>query len=266
MQMLVSRKNHRKNTLVKISKDVVFGGKKPIIIAGPCAVESENQFRTIAREVKKNGADMLRGGAFKPRTSPYSFQGLGEKGIKIMRKVADEIGLPIVSECLSEEHLGLFKKYVDMVQIGSRNMQNFELIKKIAKLGKPILLKRGMSSSIEEFLLAAEYILKEGNPNVVLCERGIRTFDQSAGNTLDLNGLILIKQLSHLPIIIDPSHSACRPELIIPLSCAGLSAGSDGIMVEVHNKPDKALSDGKQSLTFKSFAELMAIVLKCPNR
>ena len=255
--MLYSRENHPKGTVVKINKDVIFGGKKPVIIAGPCAIESESQFREVARAVKKAGADMLRGGAFKPRTSPYAFQGLGEKGLKIMRKVADEVGMPIVSECLSEEHLDLFKEYADMIQIGSRNMQNFDLLKKIAKLKKPILLKRGMSSTIEEFLLAAEYILNEGNPNIVLCERGIRTFDGASGNTLDLNGLILVKTLSHLPIIADPSHAAGMQDIVIPLARAALAAGANGLIIEVHNKPDKALSDGKQALTPESFAKLM---------
>lgn len=255
--MLYSRENHPKDTVVKINKDVVFGGKRPIIIAGPCAIESESQFREVARAVKKAGADMLRGGAFKPRTSPYAFQGLGEKGLKIMRKVADEVGMPIVSECLSEEHLDLFKEYADMIQIGSRNMQNFDLLKKIARLNKPILLKRGMSSTIEEFLLAAEYILKEGNPNVVLCERGIRTFDGTSGNTLDLNGLILVKKLSHLPIIADPSHAACRQDFVAPLARAALSAGADGLIIEVHNNPDKAKSDGKQALTLEMFDEFV---------
>jgi 3-deoxy-7-phosphoheptulonate synthase len=260
MKMLYSRENHPKDTLVKINKDVIFGGNKPVIIAGPCAIESESQFREVARAVKKAGADMLRGGAFKPRTSPYAFQGLGEKGLKMMRKVADEIDMPIVSECLSEEHLDLFDEYADMIQVGSRNMQNFDLLKKVARLDKPILLKRGMSSTIEEFLLAAEYILKEGNPNVVLCERGIRTFDGASGNTLDLNGLILVKKLSHLPIIADPSHAAGMQDLVIPLARAALAAGADGLIIEVHNKPDKALSDGKQALTPESFTKLMTVI------
>lgn len=254
---LVSRECSPKNTLVKVGKKVIFGGKKPVIIAGPCAIESYKQLLKIARNVKKLGADMLRGGAYKPRTSPYSFQGLEEKGLKIMKKVSDEAGIPIVSEIISVDDLGLFKKYTDMIQIGSRNMHNFDLLRKVAKLQKPILLKRGMSATMEEFLLAAEYILKEGNPNIVLCERGIRTFEQSTRNILDLNTLALIKQESHLPIIVDPSHAAGRYDLVTPLAKAGIAAGADGLIIEVHDDPVNALSDGGQSLTFESFKSLM---------
>lgn len=254
----VSREYQPENTLVKINDKVVFGGAKPVIIAGPCGIESEEQFRTIAEGCKKLGANMLRGGAFKPRTSPYSFQGMGEEGLKLMRKIGDEVGLPIVSECISIEHLDLFDKYVDMIQLGARNMQNFDLLTKVAKLGKPVLLKRGLSAFVDEFLFAAEYILNEGNKNLVLCERGIRTFESSTRNILDLNSLTLIKEISHLPIIADPSHAAGRYDLISPLSRAALAAGADGIIVEVHNKPDEALSDGKQSLTLDSFEEFMA--------
>lgn len=254
---LVSREFHPQNTLVKVGKKVVFGGGKPVIIAGPCAIESYEQLLKIAKTVKKLGADMLRGGAYKPRTSPYSFQGLEEKGLKIMKKVSDEVGIPMVSEIISVDDLGLFKKYTDMIQIGSRNMHNFDLLKKAAKLQKPILLKRGMSATMEEFLLAAEYMLKEGNPNIVLCERGIRTFEQSTRNILDLNTLALIKQESHLPIIVDPSHAAGRYDLVTPLAKAGIKAGADGLIIEVHDNPANALSDGGQSLTFKSFKSLM---------
>lgn len=254
---LASRVSHTRNTLVKISDKVVFGGKKPVIIAGPCAIESEKQLLTIAEKIKELGADMLRGGAYKPRTSPYSFQGMGEEGLKIMRKVSDEVGLPCVSEITSTENLDLFVEYVDMIQIGSRNMQNFDLIQKVADAKKPILLKRGMSATMEEFLLAAEYILKWGNGNVVLCERGIRTFETSTRNILDLNTMALVKKESHLPIIADPSHSAGRYDLVIPLSLAALSAGADGLIVEVHDKPKEALSDGEQSLTFNTFESLM---------
>lgn len=253
---LVSREWHPENTLVTINEDVVFGGDKPVIIAGPCAIESYEQLHEIAKNIKELGADMLRGGAYKPRTSPYSFQGLGEEGLKIMRKVSDEVGIPIISEITSVDDLDCFKKYVDMIQIGARNMQNFDLLQKVAGLEKPILLKRGMSSTVSEFLLAAEYILKRGNPNVVLCERGIRTFETSARNILDLNSLALIKIESHLPIIVDPSHSAGRYDLVAPLAKAGMACGADGLIVEVHNNPAEALCDGAQSLTFNSFKKL----------
>ncbi len=254
---LVSREYHNDNTLVRINKNVVFGGKKPVIIAGPCAIESKEQLMKIAKKVKKSGADMLRGGAYKPRTSPYSFQGIGKGGLEIMREVSNEVGIPIISEIISISDLDLFKKYVDMIQIGSRNMQNFDLLQRVADLGKPILLKRGMSATMEEFLLAAEYILNRGNPNVVLCERGIRTFETSSRNILDLNTLALIQKESHLPIIADPSHSAGRADIVIPLAKAAISAGASGLIVEVHNNPKEALSDGEQSLNFDAFQSLM---------
>lgn len=254
---LVSREFRPQNTLVKVGKRIVFGGEKPVIIAGPCAIESYEQLLKIAKNVKKMGADMLRGGAYKPRTSPYAFQGLGEEGLKIMKRVSDEVKIPIISEIISTDDLSLFKKYADMIQIGSRNMHNFDLLKKVAKLNKPILLKRGMSATMEEFLLAAEYILKEGNPNIVLCERGIRTFEQSTRNILDLNTLALVKLESHLPIIVDPSHAAGRYDIVAPLAKAGIAAGADGLIIEVHNNPANALSDGGQSLTFESFKSLM---------
>lgn len=254
---LVSREFRPQNTLVKVGKRIVFGGKKPVIIAGPCAIESYEQLLKIAKNIKKMGADMLRGGAYKPRTSPYAFQGLGEEGLKIMKRVSDEVKIPIISEIISTDDLSLFKKYADMIQIGSRNMHNFDLLKKVAKLQKPILLKRGMSATMEEFLLAAEYILKEGNPNIVLCERGIRTFEQSTRNILDLNTLALIKLESHLPIIADSSHAAGRYDIVEPLAKASIATGADGLIIEVHNDPANALSDGGQSLTFKSFESLM---------
>lgn len=253
---LVSREYKQDDTLVKINNKVIFGGKKPVIIAGPCAIESKKQLLTIAKKIKELGADMLRGGAYKPRTSPYSFQGIGIEGLKIMREVADKVGLPCVSEITSVDDLDLFKE-VDMIQIGSRNMQNYDLIQKVADLKKPILLKRGMSATMEEFLLAAEYILKRGNKNVVLCERGIRTFETSTRNILDLNTLALIQKESHLPIIADPSHAAGRYDLVTPLAKASLAAGANGLIIEVHNDPKEALSDGEQSLNFNTFASLM---------
>lgn len=254
---LVSREYQQEDTLVEIAEGVVFGGGQPVVIAGPCAIESYEQLLEIAKNIKELGADMLRGGAYKPRTSPYSFQGLEEEGLKIMKKVSEEASIPVISEITSTDDLELFSEYVDMIQIGSRNMQNFDLIQKVAALGKPILLKRGMSSTMEEFLLAAEYILKQGNPNVVLCERGIRTFETSTRNILDLNTLALIKIESHLPIIADPSHSAGRYDLVIPLAKASIACGADGLIVEVHNNPKEALCDGAQSLNFDSFKSLM---------
>lgn len=254
---LVSREYRPEDTLVKINKDIIFGGKKPVIIAGPCAIESEKQLFKIAKKVKELGADMLRGGAYKPRTSPYSFQGIGKEGLKIMKIVSNEVGIPIISEITSVLDLDLFQ-HVDMIQIGSRNMSNFDLLERVADTEKPILLKRGMSSTMEEFLLAAEYILKRGNPNVVLCERGIRTFETSSRNILDLNTLALIQKESHLPIVADPSHSTGHFELVIPLAKAAIAAGSHGLIIEVHDNPKEALCDGKQSLNFDTFKSLMA--------
>lgn len=252
----VSREYKPENTVVKVG-DVEFGTGNPVIIAGPCGVEGEEQILTIANGVKKLGAHMLRGGAFKPRTSPYSFQGMGVEGLKLLAKAKKETGLPIVTELTSIVDLDAFDEYVDMIQIGARNMQNFDLLTKAAKLGKPILLKRGMSASVEEFLLAAEYCLNEGNNQVVLCERGIRTFETSTRNILDLNSLTLIKETSHLPVIADPSHAAGRYDLVPKLGYAALAAGADGLIIEVHHKPDEALSDGKQSLTLESFENMM---------
>ncbi|PIZ71404.1 3-deoxy-7-phosphoheptulonate synthase [Candidatus Peregrinibacteria bacterium CG_4_10_14_0_2_um_filter_43_11] len=256
----VSREYKPENTVVTINDSVQFGNGTPVIIAGPCSVESEDRLLEIAENVKKLGAHMLRGGAFKPRTSPYAFQGHGLEGLKILKRVSEKTGLPIVTEILSVHDLEAFDEYVDMIQIGSRNMHNFDLITKVARLGKPMLLKRGMSATLEEFLLAAEYILNEGNDQVVLCERGIRTYEQSTRNILDLNSLALVKIISHLPIIADPSHAAGRYDIVPQLAVASLATGADGLIVEVHNEPDKALSDGKQSLTFESFDKLMARV------
>jgi 3-deoxy-7-phosphoheptulonate synthase len=254
---LVSREFKPQNTIVKITDTVKFNHKKPIIIAGPCSVESKDQLFQTAKAVKKAGAHMLRGGAFKPRTSPYSFQGLGEEGLKLLKKASKEFRLPVVTELISTDDIPLFKKYVDMIQIGARNMHNFHLLQKAAESKMPILLKRGMSATMEEFLLAAEYILNAGNPNVVLCERGIRTFEYSTRNILDLNTLTLIQKLSHLPIIADPSHAAGRYDLVAPLAKSAIGAGAHGLIIEVHNNPQEALSDGKQSLTTKAFEYFM---------
>ncbi len=253
----VSREYKADDSVVTV-KDVKFGNGNPaVIIAGPCTVESEEQTMTIAKGVKERGAKMLRGGAFKPRTSPYSFQGHGVKGLEILRKAGDEVGLPIVSELMAIEHLDAFVELVDMIQIGARNMQNFDLLKAVSKVKKPVLLKRGMSATVEEFLLAAEYLLAGGNDQVVLCERGIRTFEKSTRNILDLNSLALIREISHLPIIADPSHAAGRYDIVPALGLAGLAAGANGLIIEVHHKPDEALCDGKQSLTLDTLEGFM---------
>lgn len=257
----VSREYKADSSVVEVS-GVKFGGNEsPVIIAGPCTVENEEMLMEIAEGVKKLGAQMLRGGAFKPRTSPYAFQGMGEEGLKLLAKAREKTGLPIVSEIMSTEDLPLFMKYdIDMLQIGARNMQNFDMLKKLAKAKRPILLKRGMSATVEEFLLAAEYFLAEGSDQIVLCERGVRTFETSTRNLLDLNSLSLIKEISHLPIIADPSHAAGRYDLVSPLAWASLAAGADGLIIETHVRPDEALCDGKQSLTLETLSKLMSKV------
>ncbi|MDD2630202.1 MAG: 3-deoxy-7-phosphoheptulonate synthase [Limnochordia bacterium] len=242
--------------------DVVFGGKKLVMIAGPCAVESEEQIIEAAQMVKAGGASMLRGGAFKPRTSPYSFQGLEEEGLKLLAEARAETGLPVISEVVNPRDVELVSQYVDMLQIGARNMQNFTLLREVGLAEKPVLLKRGMSATIEEWLMAAEYIISAGNFNVVLCERGIRTFETATRNTLDLSAVPLIRELSHLPVIVDPSHGTGKKRLVTAMARAGIAAGADGIMVEVHPKPEKALSDGPQSLRPEEFSELIREVTK----
>ncbi len=232
--------------------DTVWGQNYFNIIAGPCAIESEEQIIHIAKKVKKSGADMLRGGAFKPRTSPYSFQGLREEGLKLLNLAKTEVGIPTISEIVEVSHINLFED-VDIIQVGTRNMQNFELLKELGKSKKPILLKRGVSATIHEFLMSAEYILAEGNPNVILCERGIRTFETSTRNTLDLASIPLLRSMTHLPIIVDPSHATGKSNLILPMSMAGAVAGASGLMVEVHHSPEQALSDGEQAITPDTF-------------
>ena len=252
---------HPKNTIIKVG-DHEIGGGGITVIAGPCAVESEDQLMTIARAVKAQGAQFLRGGAFKPRTSPYSFQGLGEEGLKLLKKAKAETGMPIVTEIMDQEQFDLVCEYTDILQIGARNMQNFSLLKKAGKSNKPVLLKRGLSATIEEFLMAAEYIMSEGNPNIILCERGIRTFETYTRNTLDLSAIPAIKELSHLPIIVDPSHAAGKWRMVEPLAKAAIAVGADGLMIEVHHQPELALSDGAQSLKPEKFASLMKAVNK----
>jgi len=253
---LTSREFKSDDTVVKIG-GVIVGPGKFVVIAGPCAVESEKQLMETAYRVKEAGATILRAGAFKPRTSPYSFQGLGEKGLKILAKAREETGMPVVTEALGIEELPLVNKYADMIQIGARNMQNFRLLEAAGRLRKPILLKRGMMSTVEELLMSAEYILAQGNYQVVLCERGIRTFESATRNTLDLSCVPLVKKQSHLPIIVDPSHATGRSELVPAMSYAALAAGADGLIIEVHPNPIEALSDGPQSQDPIQFSSMM---------
>lgn len=247
---------HPEDTIVNINGNKI-GGKNLGIIAGPCAVESEEQIVEIAKKVKESGANFLRGGAFKPRTSPYSFQGLELDGLKLMEIARQETNLPIVSELMSTSYLDEFINTVDIIQIGARNMQNYDLLKQVGRTDKPVILKRGLSSTIEEWLLSAEHIMACGNENVILCERGIRTFETYTRNTLDLSAIPVIKKYSHLPIIVDPSHGTGNYEYVAPMAKAAVVAGCDGIMIEVHNNPQKALSDGQQSITPKQFDKLM---------
>jgi 3-deoxy-7-phosphoheptulonate synthase len=254
---LVSREFYPENTVVDVD-GVKVGGEEFIVMAGPCSVESEDQCFAIAEKVVKGGARIFRGGAFKPRTSPYSFQGLGEEGLKILAKVREKFGLKVVTEAVDTETVTMVAEYADIVQIGARNMQNFSLLRKAGKLGKPVLLKRGQAATLDELLMAAEYIMAEGNRNVILCERGVRTFADHTRNTLDLSAIPFIKRNSHLPIIADPSHGTGRREKVIPLSRASIAVGADGLIVEVHHQPERALSDGAQSINPAMFDELMA--------
>ncbi|HJD13058.1 MAG TPA: 3-deoxy-7-phosphoheptulonate synthase [Candidatus Ruminococcus avistercoris] len=254
---LTNKKFHPEPSRIKVG-DVEIGPDTLTVMAGPCAVENEEQLMTIAREVKKAGAQFVRGGAYKPRTSPYSFQGLEEEGLKYMAKAGREFGLKTICEVISAEAIDAAVKYVDMIQIGARNMQNFQLLREAGQSGLPVLLKRGLAATIDEWLNAAEYIISAGNPNVVLCERGIRTFETSTRNTLDLSAVPVIKEKSHLPIIVDPSHATGVYSYVSPLAKAAVACGADGLMIEVHNDPAHALSDGPQSLTFENFDRLMA--------
>ncbi len=252
---LVSRETQPDDTIVTVG-DVAIGNGHLTIMAGPCAIESELQALTIAEKVKAAGAHIFRGGAFKPRSSPYAFQGMGEAGLKIMAKVRDVTGMPVVTEAMDDETFDLVESYADMIQIGTRNMQNFSLLKRAGRARKPIFLKRGLAATIEEWLMAAEYILEGGNTQVILCERGVRTFVNHSRNTLDVSAVPVVRKESHLPIIIDPSHAGGRRDQVIPLSRAAVAVGAHGLMVEVHHEPDKALSDGAQSLYPEQFAAL----------
>jgi 3-deoxy-7-phosphoheptulonate synthase len=255
---LVSRDIKEENTVVRFpAQDASVGGKELAVMAGPCAIESREQAFAIAERVRRAGAKFFRGGAYKPRTSPYSFQGLGEEGLRIMAEVRDKFGMVIVTEAIDNESLDLVEEYADVIQIGARNMQNFSLLKRAGRSQRPVLLKRGMSATLEEFLMAAEYIMAEGNYNVILCERGVRTFADHTRNTLDLSLVPAVQRLSHLPILVDPSHGTGKRNKVLPLSRAAVAVGADGLIVEVHNDPDRALSDGMQSIFPDQFDALM---------
>lgn len=253
---LASREFHPDDTIVYV-KDIPIGGQEVVMIAGPCAIESEEQIELIADHVFESGARILRGGAFKPRSSPYSFPGLGEEGLKLIRQAADKHEMAVVTEVMNADQIDLVAQYADMLQVGARNMQNFPLLIELGKSDKPILLKRGLSATIEEWLMSAEYILSSGNPNVVLCERGIRTFERATRNTLDLSAIPVTKQMSHLPVIADPSHGVGLRQHVPAMARASVAAGADGVMIEVHHDPDNALSDGPQSLLPEQFTALM---------
>ena len=253
---LASKSFKKDDSLIKF-KDVVIGGNEVSVIAGPCSVESEEQIMIIAELVKKSGAKILRGGAFKPRSSPYSFQGLGEDGLKFLRKAADEFGLLVITEVLENSMIDLIYKYTDIFQVGARNMQNYSLLKELGSAKKPVMLKRGLSATVEDWLMSAEYILSNGNPNVFLCERGIRTFETYTRNTFDISAIPVVHKRSHLPVFADPSHATGLRDKVIPMARAAVAAGADGLMIEVHHDPEKALSDGPQALLPAQFSEMM---------
>jgi 3-deoxy-7-phosphoheptulonate synthase len=253
---LVSRETHPQPTTITLG-NLTIGGAKPVIMAGPCAIENADQALTIAQIVKQYGAQVFRGGAYKPRTSPYSFQGLGEEGLKILARVRQETGLPVITEATDISNIELVEQYADIIQIGARNMQNYALLKRAGQTTRPVLLKRGLAATIEELLMSAEYIMSGGNSQIILCERGIRTFADNTRNTLDISAIPSIKEASHLPVIVDPSHAAGRREYVIPLSKAALAVGADGLLVEVHHDPSRAVSDGRQSLYPEQFRKMM---------
>ena len=254
--MHTSRDNHEEDSIITVGNVKIGGGHK-VMIAGPCSVESYEQLYKIAKDAKDAGANILRGGAFKPRTSPYDFQGLGKEGLDILNAVREELSMPIVSEIMSIEDIDLFEENVDLIQIGARNMQNYDLLKHLGKINKPVLLKRGLNATYEEWIMSAEYIMAAGNPNVIFCERGIRTFEPYTRNTLDLQSIPVIKKFSHLPIIVDPSHAGGKWWIVEPMAKAAIAAGADGLMIEVHYDPDNALSDGAQSITPDKYTNLL---------
>ena len=255
-----NRKFHPDDSVIDIGRGVQVGGKKLAVIAGPCSVESREQMVGVARTVQAAGAAAMRGGAYKPRTSPYSFQGKGEEGIRLLQEARQATGMPVITELMSSDQLPLFLEAVDVIQIGARNMQNFDLLKKVGRTNKPILLKRGLSATVEEWLMSAEYIMSEGNPHVILCERGIRTFETYTRNTLDLSAVLAVKLLSHLPVVVDPSHACGRAWMVEGMAMAAVAAGADGLLIEVHNDPANALCDGAQSITPEQFEALMGKV------
>jgi 3-deoxy-7-phosphoheptulonate synthase len=257
---LASREVKKETSIIKISDSVTIGDKNIVVIAGPCAVESDEQIMEVATAVKEAGAKILRGGAFKPRTSPYAFQGMKEEGLRLLAHAREVTGLPIITEVVNPETAELVAEYADILQIGTRNAQNFELLKKLGQLRKPVLLKRGMSMTIQELLMSAEYILSEGNQSVILCERGIRTFETATRNTLDLSAIPVLKQKTHLPIVVDPSHATGNYQYVAPMAFAAIAAGADGLIIEVHPDPEHASSDGPQSLKPKNFAAMMGKV------
>jgi 3-deoxy-7-phosphoheptulonate synthase/chorismate mutase len=259
--LLVSRKRHPKDTIIRLG-EIEIGSGVPAVIAGPCSVETYDQVMQVAKVLSEQGIRLLRGGAFKPRTSPYDFQGLGEEGLKILRDVADQFGLLVVSEVMSSRDLDMALKYIDVIQIGARNMQNFDLLKEAGMTRTPVLLKRGMAATIEELLLAAEYIVSRGNDSVILCERGIRTFEKWTRNTLDISAVPILKNESHLPVVVDLSHATGRRDLLLPLAKASLAAGADGIMIEVHPNPAVALSDAQQQIDLPTFVEILSELRK----
>ena len=252
-----NRKYHPDDSVIELGNGVAIGGNKLVVIAGPCSVESEEQILEVARSVQRSGAAALRGGAYKPRTSPYAFQGKGVEGVLLLDEARKVTGLPIVSELMSADQLPLFEEAVDVIQIGARNMQNFDLLKKVGHTNKPILLKRGLSSTVEEWLMSAEYIMAGGNPNVILCERGIRTFETYTRNTLDLSAVLAVKKQSHLPVVVDPSHACGKAWMVERMAMAAVAAGADGLIIEVHNDPSRALCDGAQSVTPEQFGVMM---------
>jgi 3-deoxy-7-phosphoheptulonate synthase len=254
---LVARTFRPEGTIIRFPKGVNIGGDEVVIMAGPCSVESRDQLFAVAESVARSGAKFLRGGAFKPRSSPYTFQGLGEEALRLMREAADKFGMLVVSEVMEIGQIPLMMPYVDLFQVGARNMQNFNLLRELGKVRKPVLLKRGIAATIEELLLSAEYLLAGGNYDVILCERGIRTFETYTRNTMDISAIPIVKKLSHLPMVADPSHGTGRREKVSPMGRAAIAAGADGLLIEVHNCPDKALSDGAQSLYPEQFAQLM---------
>lgn len=253
---IASRDFKKTQTEIKV-KDHIIGGRRIHVMAGPCSVEGRDMIVEIAKKVKEAGATFLRGGAYKPRTSPYSFQGLGEEGLKYLKEASEVTGLPVVTELMDPRDIDLFMEYVDIIQIGARNMQNFRLLLEVGKVNKPVLLKRGLSATIKEWLMSAEYILSQGNPNVILCERGIRTFETATRNTLDLSAVAVLRQMTHLPIVVDPSHGVGKWDLVPPMAKAAIAAGADGLLIEVHHNPPEALSDGEQSLKPDAFSALM---------